>query len=80
MGDHTTAFIDSPTIGNVCFDLDDWGALFTTGRDHVAGKAEAEGKAMKQMINTQWIYPPSAASTPEEIFAFVSFEQEGKAA
>ncbi|MEH6629355.1 MAG: FAD-dependent oxidoreductase [Halopseudomonas aestusnigri] len=63
-----------------CLDLGDWGALFTTGWDRVADKTGAEGKAMKQMINTQWIYPPSAASTSEEIFAFVSFEQEGKSA
>jgi NADH dehydrogenase len=63
-----------------CLDLGDWGALFTTGWDRVADKTGAEGKAMKQMINTQWIYPPSEAATREEIFAFVAFEEEDKAA
>lgn len=30
----------------------------TVGWDRVVDKAGAQAKAMKQAINTQWIYPP----------------------
>ena len=42
-----------------CLDLGDFGALFTTGWERKVDKVGAEVKAFKQMINTQWIYPPS---------------------
>jgi NADH:ubiquinone reductase (H+-translocating) len=63
-----------------CLDLGDWGALFTTGWDRTADKTGVEGKKMKKMINTQWIYPPSPELSPEEIHAFVAFEVEDTAA
>ncbi|WP_417430743.1 NAD(P)/FAD-dependent oxidoreductase [Kiloniella sp.] len=63
-----------------CLDLGDWGALFTTGWDRVADKTGVEGKEMKKMINTQWIYPPSPELLPEEIHAFVAFDEEESAA
>ncbi|KKJ75786.1 hypothetical protein WH95_16255 [Kiloniella litopenaei] len=63
-----------------CLDLGDWGALFTTGWDRTADKTGVEGKEMKKMINTQWIYPPSPELSLEEIHAFVAFEVEDTAA
>ena len=41
-----------------CLDLGDFGALFTTGWERKIDKVGPEGKALKKMINTQWIYPP----------------------
>jgi NADH dehydrogenase len=41
-----------------CLDLGAAGALMTVGWDRVVDKAGAQAKAMKQAINTQWIYPP----------------------
>jgi NADH:ubiquinone reductase (H+-translocating) len=42
-----------------CLDLGDWGALYTEGWDRQIFLKGAEGKALKQQINTQWIYPPA---------------------
>jgi NADH dehydrogenase len=39
-----------------CIDLGSAGALMT---DRVVDKDGTEAKAMKQAINTQWIYPPA---------------------
>jgi NADH:ubiquinone reductase (H+-translocating) len=42
-----------------CVDLGDWGAIYSEGWDRQIKLTRAEGKARKQMINTQWIYPPA---------------------
>ncbi len=42
-----------------CLDLGEAGALLTQGWDRVPEMSGAEGKKLKQMINTQWIYPPT---------------------
>lgn len=42
-----------------CLDLGEAGALFTQGWDRVPENSGAETKKLKQMINTQWIYPPT---------------------
>lgn len=41
-----------------CLDLGDYGAVFTTGWERTVAQAGAEVKALKQTVNTQWIYPP----------------------
>lgn len=41
-----------------CLDLGDYGAVFTAGWTREIQQAGAEVKALKQMVNTQWIYPP----------------------
>jgi NADH dehydrogenase len=43
-----------------CLDLGAWGALYTEGWDRQVLFTRAEGKKIKQEINTQWIYPPAA--------------------
>ncbi|GAB2878347.1 NAD(P)/FAD-dependent oxidoreductase [Paraburkholderia jirisanensis] len=43
-----------------CLDLGEWGAVYTEGWDRQIKLTYAEGKTRKQMINTQWIYPPAA--------------------
>lgn len=43
-----------------CLDLGDWGALYTEGWDRQVRFTRAEGKKIKQEINTVWIYPPAA--------------------
>lgn len=43
-----------------CLDLGAWGALYTEGWDRQVLFTGAEGKKIKQEINTQWIYPPAA--------------------
>ena len=43
-----------------CLDLGPWGAVMTQGWDRVIRLTGAEAKAMKQRINTVWIYPPKA--------------------
>lgn len=43
-----------------CLDLGAWGAVYTEGWDRQVKLTHAEGKARKQLINTQWIYPPAA--------------------
>jgi NADH dehydrogenase len=42
-----------------CVDLGEWGAIYSEGWDRQMKLTHAEGKARKQMINTQWIYPPA---------------------
>lgn len=41
-----------------CLDLGDYGAVFTMGWERAVQQSGAEVKALKQMVNTQWIYPP----------------------
>jgi NADH dehydrogenase len=43
-----------------CLDLGEWGAVYSEGWDRQIKLTYAEGKTRKQMINTQWIYPPAA--------------------
>jgi NADH dehydrogenase len=42
-----------------CLDLGEWGAVYSEGWDRQIKLTHAEGKTRKQMINTQWIYPPA---------------------
>jgi len=42
-----------------CVDLGDWGAIYSEGWDRQMKLTHADGKARKQAINTQWIYPPA---------------------
>jgi NADH:ubiquinone reductase (H+-translocating) len=42
-----------------CLDLGRSGAIFTQGWERRIEKSGREGKAMKRMINTQIIYPPT---------------------
>ncbi|UXU85729.1 NAD(P)/FAD-dependent oxidoreductase [Burkholderia sp. S-53] len=58
-----------------CVDLGEWGAVYSEGWDRQIKLTHAEGKARKQMINTQWIYPPApnradalAAGNPQASF------------
>ncbi|MBN3776406.1 NAD(P)/FAD-dependent oxidoreductase [Burkholderia sp. Ac-20345] len=58
-----------------CVDLGEWGAVYSEGWDREIKLTHAEGKARKQMINTQWIYPPApnraealAAGNPQVSF------------
>ncbi|TFF34699.1 NAD(P)/FAD-dependent oxidoreductase [Pseudomonas sp. RIT623] len=43
-----------------CLDLGEWGATFSEGWERELKLQGLEGKAMKQQINTVWIYPPAA--------------------
>ena len=43
-----------------CLDLGPWGAVYTEGWERSVKLVGAEAKALKQKINTEWIYPPSA--------------------
>jgi hypothetical protein len=56
-----------------CLDLGGWGALLTQGWDRTPVKsgAEAEGKAVKRMINTELIYPPRSGDRREILDAAV---------
>ena len=40
-------------------DLGDFGALFTTGWERKTEQVGPDVKALKKMVNTQWIYPPT---------------------
>ncbi|WP_446904745.1 NAD(P)/FAD-dependent oxidoreductase [Burkholderia sp. YIM B11467] len=58
-----------------CVDLGEWGAVYSEGWDRQIKLTHAEGKVRKQMINTQWIYPPApnrtealAAGNPQASF------------
>ncbi|CAE6714312.1 NADH dehydrogenase-like protein [Paraburkholderia nemoris] len=58
-----------------CVDLGEWGAIYSEGWDRQIKLTNAEGKARKQIINTQWIYPPApnrtealAAGNPQASF------------
>jgi len=46
-----------------CLDLGEWGAVYSEGWDRQIKLTHAEGKARKQLINTQWIYPPAPNRT-----------------
>lgn len=59
----TASFGSSPYV--TCLDLGAAGALFTTGFERTIALSGAEGKARKQTINQQWIYPP--VDDPAEI-------------
>ncbi|KKC26945.1 NAD(P)/FAD-dependent oxidoreductase [Sphingomonas sp. SRS2] len=57
-----------------CLDLGPWGALYTEGWDRQVRLTRAEGKKVKQEINTVWIYPPApdrdavfAAANPDYV-------------
>ncbi|MEK2606995.1 MULTISPECIES: NAD(P)/FAD-dependent oxidoreductase [Burkholderia] len=82
-GGHNVAadLIGAPTLAYrqpfyaTCVDLGDWGAVYSEGWDRQIKLTHAEGKARKQMINTQWIYPPApnraealAAGNPQASF------------
>jgi NADH dehydrogenase len=43
-----------------CLDIGPWGALYTEGWDRQVHLTRDAGKALKQEINTTWIYPPPA--------------------
>ncbi|CDY79192.1 NADH dehydrogenase [Caballeronia glathei] len=43
-----------------CLDLGPWGAVYTEGWEREVRLVGAEAKELKQRINTEWIYPPSA--------------------
>ncbi|MGT0251210.1 NAD(P)/FAD-dependent oxidoreductase [Burkholderia pyrrocinia] len=58
-----------------CLDLGEWGAVYSEGWDRQIKLTHAEGKVRKQVINTQWIYPPApnraealAAGNPQAWF------------
>jgi NADH dehydrogenase len=82
-GGHNVAadLIGAPTLEYrqpfyaTCLDLGEWGAIYSEGWDRQIKLTHAEGKARKQMINTQWIYPPApnrtsalAAGNPQASF------------
>ncbi len=46
-----------------CVDLGEWGAIYSEGWDRQIQLTHTEGKARKQIINTQWIYPPAPNRT-----------------
>ena len=43
-----------------CLDLGAWGAVFSEGWERRVKLVGSEAKALKQQINSQWIYPPAA--------------------
>ncbi|KRA15634.1 hypothetical protein ASD70_02890 [Pseudomonas sp. Root569] len=43
-----------------CLDLGAWGAVYTEGWDRQLKLVRQEAKALKQQINSVWIYPPTA--------------------
>lgn len=59
-----------------CLDLGGFGAVFTTGWGRDVQTTGAEAKKRKQMINTQWIYPPSGGK--EEVFAALRIDERGR--
>ena len=59
-----------------CLDLGNFGAVFTMGWDREVQATGAEAKTRKQMINTQWIYPPSGDA--EEVFAAMRIDERGR--
>jgi NADH dehydrogenase len=54
----------------MCLDLGAWGAIYTEGWDRQLRLTRHEAKAVKQEINTKWIYPP--APDREAIFAIAN--------
>lgn len=61
---------------STCLDLGDFGAVFTMGWDREVQTTGAEAKKRKEMINTQWIYPPSGAQ--EDVFAALRIDERGR--
>lgn len=59
-----------------CLDLGDFGAVFTMGWDRQVQTTGAEAKERKEMINTQWIYPPSGSQ--EDVFAALRIDERGR--
>jgi len=43
-----------------CLDLGAWGAVFSEGWERQVKLVGSEAKALKQQINSLWIYPPAA--------------------
>ena len=54
-----------------CLDLGAEGALFTTGWDRQVVHSGSEAKALKRMINTQWIMPPASGRIEDLLGASV---------
>ena len=67
----TIPYTQPPYI--TCLDLGRSGAVFTRGWDRAVERTGAEAKAMKRRINTEAIYPPSAA-TRDELLTMSSVE------
>ena len=61
----------APLPYQTCLDLGDWGALLTRGWDRTPALTKAEAKAMKQTINTKWIYPPTTGKRADVVAAAV---------
>jgi len=59
-----------------CLDLGNFGAVFTMGWDRDVQTTGAEAKKRKEMINTQWIYPPSGDR--DEVFAALRIDERGR--
>ena len=59
-----------------CLDLGNFGAVFTMGWDREVQTTGAEAKKRKEMINTQWIYPPSGDR--DEVFAALRIDERGR--
>ncbi|MGB0629743.1 MAG: NAD(P)/FAD-dependent oxidoreductase [Alphaproteobacteria bacterium] len=59
-----------------CLDLGNFGAVFTMGWDRKVQTTGAEAKQRKQMINTQWIYPPTGDR--DEVFAAMRIDERGR--
>jgi NADH dehydrogenase len=57
-----------------CLDLGGWGAVYTEGWDRDVKMVGADAKALKRMINTQVIYPPS----PDRASALAAADPETK--
>lgn len=59
-----------------CLDLGSFGAVFTTGWERDVQTTGVEAKKRKEMINTQWIYPPSGET--EDVFAALRIDERGR--
>jgi NADH:ubiquinone reductase (H+-translocating) len=59
-----------------CLDLGKFGAVFTMGWEREVRTTGAEAKKRKEMINTQWIYPPSGDR--DEVFAALRIDERGR--
>jgi len=59
-----------------CLDLGNFGAVFTMGWEREVQTTGAEAKKRKEMINTQWIYPPSGDR--DEVFAALRIDERGR--
>jgi NADH dehydrogenase len=61
----------APLPYQTCLDLGAWGALYTRGWDRGPVHTKAEAKAIKQTINTKWIYPPTSGNRADVLAAAV---------